>query len=383
MASSSTCPFDDVDVWASAPGRVEFIGNHTDYNGGWVLGATIDRRVDVGLRLREDDVLVLRSAQADAGVRVPLNDIEAQSGDQAWANYVLGVLVELQAAGVEVDRGMELQIQSTVPVGAGLSSSAALELATARAVVEAAGEDLPRTQLAQLCRRAENEFVGVPCGILDQAVVAFGDEDRLVRVDARTDSVTSVPFPSRTQIWIFRTHQAHALADAHYQERHDEARAARDRLDDVLGGVEHLVDVPPDRLEEVQSDLSDVLYRRARHVSTEHRRVERAVRLLHDEQYAAVGDLLFASHESSRTDYENSTEELDFVVERLKGVDSVLGARLTGAGFGGAAMAWTQEDFGRAAAEAVAAAYADEFGAELEVLACRPAPGVFARSASV
>ena len=380
VPSSLSCPFDDVDAWGSAPGRIEFIGNHTDYNGGWVLGAAIDRRVDVGVQLRDDKDLVLRSADADAAVRLPLNEIEVQSGGRAWANYVLGVIVELQAAGVAVDRGMELQVESTLPVGAGLSSSAALELATAFAVVEAVGGDLSRKQLAQLCRRAENEFVGVPCGILDQAVVAFGDDDRLVRVDARTDDITSVPFPPGTGLWIFRTHEAHALADAHYQERHDEARAARDRLDDLLGGLEHLVDVSSEQLADVQGELPEVLYRRARHVSTEHRRVQRAVRLLRDEAYEEVGDLLFASHDSSRTDYENSTDELDYVVEQLRTVDSVLGARLTGAGFGGAAMAWTRSDFGKNEAEAVAAAYNDEFDAELDVIACRPAVGAFAQS---
>lgn len=379
-SSSLTCPFDGVDAWGSAPGRIEFIGNHTDYNGGWVLGAAIDRRVDVGVRFRSDEHLVLRSADAEAAVRLPLNAIEVQSGARAWANYVLGVIVELRAAGVPVDRGMELQIESTLPVGAGLSSSAALEVATAAAIVEAVGGDVDRKQLAQLCRRAENEFVGVPCGILDQAVVAFGDDDRLVRVDARTDDITSVPFPPRTGLWIFRTHEAHALADAQYQERHDEARAARDRLDELLGGVEHLVDVSPDQLSDVQEDLPEVLYRRARHVSTEHRRVQRAVRLLRDEAYESVGDLLFASHDSSRTDYENSTDELDFVVDQLRETDGVLGARLTGAGFGGAAMAWTSAGFEAEAADAVAAAYADAFEADLDVIACRPAVGAFAQS---
>lgn len=373
-----SCPFDDVDAWGSAPGRVEFIGNHTDYNGGWVLGAAIDRRVHVGVQRRDDENLVLRSADAEASVRLPLGAIEAQSGNRAWANYMLGVIVELRAAGVSVEQGLELRVESTLPVGAGLSSSAALELATAFAVVEAVGGHMERKQLAQLCQRAENEFVGVPCGILDQAVVAFGGADRLVRVDARTDEITAVPFPPRTKLWIFRTHEAHSLADAHYQERHDEARAARHRLDELLGGIEHLVDVSPDQLSDVRTALPEVLYRRARHVSTEHRRVQRAVRLLRDEQYESVGDLLFASHDSSRTDYENSTEELDFVVERLRALDSVLGARLTGAGFGGAAMAWTRSDFGEA--EAVAAAYADEFGADLDVIACRPAPGAFAES---
>jgi galactokinase len=366
---------DAADVCASAPGRVEFIGNHTDYNGGWVLGATLNRRVAVGLTRRDDERIALESAGDVPAVRVPLGALTPQSGDRAWANYVLGVLAVLRDEGLPVDGGFDLRVESTLPVGAGLSSSAALELAVAFALAEAYGGPFDRKTLARLARRAENEFVGVPCGLLDQAVVAFGAADRLVRVDARTEEITTVPFPSRTRLWIFRTHEGHALADAPYQERHDEARAVRDRLDDLIGPVEHLVDVSPSQLESVKARLEAPLYRRARHVITEHRRVERAVHLLERGRHEEVGELLFASHASSRTDYENSTPALDFVVDRLEATDHVLGARLTGAGFGGAAMAWTRAAFGEAEARAVADAYADRFGHELEVIQGHPAPG--------
>jgi len=366
---------DAPDVYASAPGRVEFIGNHTDYNGGWVLGATIDRRVAVGLSYRDDNRITLESDGDVPAVRIERDVIEAQTGDEAWANYVLGVLSVMRDEGLNDDTGFSLQVRSTLPVGAGLSSSAALEVATACALNEAFGGGFDRMALAQMARRAENDVVGVPCGLLDQAVVTFGDERHLVRLDARTEAVSTVPFPAQTRLWIFRTHQAHALAEAHYQERHDEARAVRDRLDDLLGGVKHLAEVAPEELDVVKEHLPDDLYRRARHVSTEHRRVQRAGRLLERGEHEAAGKLLFASHESSRTNYENSTDELDFVVDRLKHDEQVLGGRLTGAGFGGAAMAWTREEFGETEAQVVAEAYADRFGEELEVLACRPAPG--------
>jgi len=365
----------EVDTYASAPGRVEFIGNHTDYNGGWVLGATVDRRVGVGLTRRDDGELRLESTSDVPSVRGSLETVEAQSGDRAWANYVLGVLAILRDEGLDVDRGFDLRVDSTLPVGAGLSSSAALELATAFALTAAYDGDFDRKTLARLAQRAENEFVGVPCGLLDQAVVAFGAADRLVRIDARTEEITTVPFPASTRLWIFRTHETHALADAQYQERHDESHAARDRLDELIGPVEHLVDVSPSQLESVKGQMKPLLYRRARHVVAEHRRVERVVHLLEEERHEAVGELLFASHESSRTDYENSTPALDFVVDRLAETDPVLGARLTGAGFGGAAMAWTRPGFGEAEAQAVAEAYADQFDRELEVLRCHPASG--------
>jgi galactokinase len=345
-----------------------------------VLGATIDLRVDVGLERRTDRQVRLKSAADVPPVQLSLDGITLQTGRHAWANYVLGVLAVLREEGLSVSTGFDLSVQSTLPTGAGLSSSAALELSTAFALTEMFGGAFDRGELARLSRRAENEFVGVPCGILDQAVVAFGDEDQLVCVDARTSDINLVPFPPETRLWIFRTHRSHSLADAHYQERHDEAHAARDRLTELLGTGQHLVDVPPRQLQAVRGELPEHLFRRARHVSTEHRRVKEAVRLLREGDLEAVGDLLFESHESSRTDYQNSTAELDFLVQRLAKKAGVLGARLTGAGFGGAAMAWTREAFGGDDAQAVREAYAERFGEDVEVMACQPAPGGFGRS---
>lgn len=376
-------PPGEYDAWGSAPGRVEFIGNHTDYNGGWVLGATIDRRVDVTLTRRDDRRIQLKSASQGAHTEVDLDELARQQGAQSWANYALGVVAVFQDAGFAVPSGFDLRVRSTLPVGAGLSSSAALELATAHALMEAYEGEFDRSELVRLCRRAENEFVGVPCGILDQAVVTFGDQDILVRVDSRSEEFSSVPFPAKTSFWIFRTHQSHRLADAHYQDRHQEAWAARDRLGELLGGVEHLADVTSHQLAEIADRLPDTLYRRARHVITEHERVKTVVNELENGTIDAVGDLLYASHESSRRDYENSTPELDFLVERLSDEDEVLGARLTGAGFGGAAMAWTRTSFSAAAAEAVKDEYEEKFGEELSILACQPAPGSFGCSLPV
>lgn len=380
LASPLVSRSESFDAWGSTPGRVEFIGNHTDYNGGWVLGATVDLRVDVGLERRTDRQLRLRSSAEVAPVRLSLDEITPQTGKHAWVNYVLGVLAVLREEGLSVPTGFDLSVQSTLPIGAGLSSSAALELSTAFALTEMFGGTFDRGELAHLSHRAENEFVGVPCGILDQAVVTFGDEDQLVCVDGRTNDVSAVPFPPETYFWIFRTHRSHSLADAHYQERHDEAHAARDRLFELLGNGQHLVDVSPEQLQTVQSKLPEHLFRRARHVSTEHRRVKRAVRLLREGDLETVGSLLFDSHESSRTDYQNSTAELDFLVQRLAKKRGVLGARLTGAGFGGAAMAWTREDFGGDQARAVREAYVERFGEDVEVMACQPAPGGIGRS---
>lgn len=373
-------PFDKYDAGGSAPGRVEFIGNHVDYNGGWVLGATIDRRVEVTIKTRSDRRIRLESSSQPEKTEVNLDQLEHQEGNRSWANYILGVVAVLRDEGLSVDTGFDAHVESTLPVGAGLSSSAALELASAHAVMEAFGGAFSRSELVRFCHRAENKFVGVPCGVLDQAVVAFGDGESLVRVDSRSGEISSVPFPPNTHVWIFRTHRTHALAEAHYQERHDEARAARDHLDELLGGVGHLVDVSPDQLATVRSELPDLLFRRARHVITEHERVKKAVRGLQEGATRAVGDLLYASHESSRRDYENSTPELDFIVDRLSDEEDVLGARLTGAGFGGAAMAWTRASFPASAGRAVQREYKKEFGEELRIMSCKPARGSFGYS---
>jgi galactokinase len=360
----------DPEVHASSPGRVEFIGNHTDYNGGSVLGATINRRVHVGLTYRNDSQIRLESAADVPQVLLDMDRIEAQAGERAWANYVLGTLQMLREEGLSVDSGFTLRVESTLPVGAGLSSSAALELATAFALTEAFDGNFDRITLTRLARRAENEFVGVPCGLLDQAVVAFGGAGRLVRLDTKTEDISTVPFPKETKLWVFLTHQTHALAEDQYQERHDEAHAARDQLKTLVDGVDHLADISPSQLEAVRKSLPDLLYRRSRHVSTEHRRVQRVARLLEKNHYEAAGKLLFASHESSRSDYENSTPELDFIVEQLMGTPHVLGARLTGAGFGGAVMAWTRDRFGQDEANSIRQAYREQFGSEIDALKC-------------
>lgn len=380
-SSPVVSPTTSCDAWGSAPGRVEFIGNHTDYNGGWVLGATIDRRVDVAITRREDRELHLESQAEVPSVQLSLDDEPTRlEGEHGWANYIIGVIRVLRDEGFALSTGLDIRVESTLPVGAGLSSSAALELASATALSELFEWGLGRRKLAQLSRKAENDFVGVPCGILDQAVVAFGDENRLVRIDAQTEEIDTVPFPSETNLWIFRTHEAHSLAEAHYQERYDESRDVRDRLDELLGGVEHLAEVSPEQLEQVREDLPDLLYRRARHVTTEHRRVQSAVQRLEEGDYEGVGELLFASHESSATNYENSTPELDFIVDWLADESSVLGARLTGAGFGGAVMAWTRNRFSAVRAKDVKEAYASRFGESIEILSCTPTQGSFARS---
>jgi galactokinase len=351
------------EILARAPGRIEFIGNHTDYNGGTVLGAAIDRGVWVAVARRADGRRRLASDRRGQIIDVPAGLPERRTGPESWANYPLGVLAAFPHFGLSVPAGFDYLAMSDLPAGAGLSSSAAIELASALAFAALAGENPQRETLVRAARHAENEFVGVPCGILDQGVSGFGRQDHLVFIDCRGPSFDTVPLPAGAHFWIFNTHTKHALVDGLYAERHRECMAAAQAL-----GVAQLVDVSPGALAAGVGRLPAVEGRRARHIVEEIARVGATVAALRRGDLAAVGQLLTASHRSSQTLFENSTTELDFLVDALAAAPHVFGARLTGGGFGGAVMALTSAAFDEPAARQVAAAYAARFGAEPDIL---------------
>jgi galactokinase len=355
---------------ARAPGRIEFIGNHTDYNGGTVLGASIDRFVEVALARRGDGAWRFASDGRGQIVAVPAGRLEKRAGASAWINYPLGVLAVLPAFGLRAPAGFDYLAASDLPVGAGLSSSAAIELASALAFSQAEGEAPPRETLARIGRQAENEFVGVPCGLLDQGVSAFGRKHHLVYIDCRVPSFSTVPLPPSAHFWIFNTHTRHALVDGMYAARHRECtQAARDL------GVPLLADITPAGLAAAEATLPPVIFRRARHVVEEIARVGEAVVALRAGDLPRVGQLLNASHASSRLLFENSTPELDFLADTLAVTPHVYGARLTGGGFGGAVMALTDVIFDDAQARTVAAAYEARFGAAPDILHARTGNG--------
>jgi galactokinase len=350
-------------IIARAPGRVEFIGNHTDYNGGRVLGAAIDRGVWVALARRSDDQRHFASAQKFAVVPTRVGDFTKRSGEASWVNYPLGVLQALERAGLKIPGGFDFLAASDLPLGAGLSSSAAIELSSAFAFARAAGENPPLETLVLAARHAENHFVGVPCGVLDQGVSGFGRKDHLVFIDCRGPHFERVPLPAGVHFWIFNTPTKHALVDGLYAERHRECMAAAAAL-----GVAQLVDVLPGALERLRGRVPLAVEKRARHVVEEIARVDAAVVALRRGDLATVGKLLTASHRSSQTQFENSTKELDFLVDALVAEPRVYGARLTGGGFGGAVMAMTAAEFGDAEANRIAADFAAKFGAAPQVL---------------
>ncbi len=357
-------------VVARAPGRIEFIGNHTDYNGGTVLGAAIDRGVWVAAAPRPDGRRRFASEQRAGIVEQRADALRKLTGDADWANYPLGVLAALPEFGLAAPEGFDFYALSDLPTGAGLSSSAAIELASALAFLELTGQRPSREIVVKVGRHAENHFVGVPCGILDQGVSGFGRKDHLVFIDCRGPHFDTVPMPAAARFWIFNTHTKHALVDGFYAARHRECMAAAKAL-----GVSLLVEADVARLEATRDGLDEPSRRRARHIIEEIARVGAAVTALQRGDLPAVGQLLTASHRSSQTLFENSTPELDFLVDALTIRPRVHGARLTGGGFGGAVMALTTPDFTEADAAQVAAAYREKFGQTPDVLRTQTGEG--------
>jgi galactokinase len=348
---------------ARAPGRIEFIGNHTDYNGGRVLGAAIDRGVWVALARREDERWRFASDQRDTMVDLKANAFEKQTGARSWVNYPLGVLAAMREHRLQLPGGFDYAAASDLPAGAGLSSSAAIELASELAFLAATQQEVARDTLVKIGRHAENHFVGVPCGILDQGVSGFGQKGRLVFIDCRGPRFETVPLPGGVHFWIFNTHTKHALVDGLYAARHRECMEAAAAL-----GVKWLADASPAVLSAAEKKLSPVAAKRARHVIEEIARVDAAVLALRAGDLSVVGQLLTRSHRSSQTLFENSTPELDALVDTLVTQPHVYGARLTGGGFGGAVMAMTSDKFIAEQAVGIAATYAKRFGESPEVL---------------
>jgi galactokinase len=358
-------------VIARAPGRVEFIGNHTDYNGGAVLGAAIDRYVWAAAAPNFEKRLRLFSAGGASVLELPLDPTGKIAGSDSWANYPLGVWRSLHDFGLPQPAGFNLFIDSNLPPGAGLSSSAALELSTALALLNLASTtDLSPDRLAALGRHAENKYVGVPCGILDQGTSAHGQAGHLVHIDCRGPVYSRVPFPENAHLWIFNTREKHALIDGFYATRNNECLDAAKAL-----GATMLADLTPAQFRSLEKKLPPALAKRAKHIVEEHARVHDTVGALQDGDLEKVGRLLTASHRSSQRLFENSTPALDLLVDLLAQHPGVLGARLTGGGFGGAVMGLTKDNFTLSDAEIIAKEYQKKIGRSPEVLHLQAADG--------
>jgi len=362
-------------VGGYAPGRLEFIGNHVDYNGGLVIGATIDKGLQAAAGRRADGRVRVFSPAYGAAVEGELAGLAPLSGDAAWANYPLGVAWALQKHTGAFPAGFDLALAGDLPAGAGLSSSAALELATAVALRELFGRSIEPLALARWCRQAENEFVGMPCGLLDQGVSAFGQEDHLVLLDCRAETFQTLPLPAGARFWVFNTGAKHALLDSLYATRRRECEDALKILRQFYPQAQYLADLSFAEVERQRAALTPDQYARASHVTREIERVRQAVVALERGDLAAVGKLLVASHQSSRELFANSCPELDFIVDQLVPLPGVFGARLTGGGFGGAVMALTSPEFSIKTAAPVLDAYGRQFGHDVVVFPTRTGAG--------
>jgi galactokinase len=360
---------------AIAPGRIEFIGNHTDYNGGRVIGLAVEQGILAMGRPRTDQKLLLKSLQGGACVTTDINCREPLTGDSAWVNYPLGVIHALRDAGANIEQGFELLFDSDLPAGAGMSSSAALELATAILIADACGFETDRETLVKIARAAENNFVGVPCGILDQGVSAFGKKDHLVGIDCQACSFTHLPLPKDVAFWVFNTGKKHSLVDSLYSKRHAECLQAFQILAAKHPYATCLSDLSETDIIAAADILPAEIYKRALHVVGENARVDAVKTALDNGDLTTVGKCLFASHGSSRDYFENSIPELDYLVAALRETQGVFGARLTGGGFGGAVMALTHSTFDAESASKIIARYQDTFDASPTLIHTHAADG--------
>jgi len=357
----------------AAPGRVNVIGEHTDYNDGFVLPMAIERYA------------IMAADAATAPGKISIYDTQFKEnatidisapvtkGQPKWSNYIRGVLAGFQNRGVKIP-ALDVAFLSTVPLGGGLSSSAALEVCTATLIEAATGKAIDPVEKALLAQKAEHDFAGVPCGIMDQFISALGREGHLLLLDCRTRKTQLVPMSDPSvALLVVNTNVKHELGSGEYAKRRAECEEAAKIL-----GVKSLRDATPDQLEKAKGKMSDVVYRRARHVIGEIERTVHAAEGIRQSNWPSVGQLMYASHAALRDDYEVSCKELDVVVEIAEDIGfkgGVYGCRMTGGGFGGCAVALVKADAVEAITKKIASDYHVKTGIEATIFASRPAAG--------
>ena len=357
----------------AAPGRVNVIGEHTDYNDGFVLPMAIERYAIMAAdsaaapgKISIYDTQFKESTSVDVSAPVT-------KGEPKWSNYIRGVLAGFQKRGVTIP-ALDIAFMSTVPLGGGLSSSAALEVCTATLMEAATGKAIDPIEKALLAQKAEHDFAGVPCGIMDQFISALGREGHLLLLDCRTRQTQLVPMSDPSvELLVVNTNVKHELGSGEYAKRRAECESAAKIL-----GVASLRDATADQLEKAKGKMSEVVYRRARHVIGEIERTTHAAEGIRNSNWPAVGNLMYASHAALRDDYEVSCKELDVVVEIAEDIGyqgGVYGCRMTGGGFGGCCVALVTASDIEAISKKIAADYHMKTGIEATIFASRPAAG--------
>lgn len=360
-----------------APGRVNLIGEHIDYNGGYVLPAALEFGTTLVIREREDGMIRLSSTNLPEEAELKVDEIGLNKTGE-WTDYPVGVMVELAERGFPVSRGFDLLYHGEIPNGAGLSSSASIEVVTGYGLLSMGGYDRDPVEIALLSQAAENNFVGVNCGIMDQFAVANGKQDHAILLMCDTLEYKHVPFRTGSyKLVIGNTNKRRGLVDSKYNERREQCAAALERLKSCKPDLSYLAEVTPSQFEDFKSALTDETVRdRARHVIEENARVLASVEALTNNDLEEFGRLMNLSHDSLRDLYEVSCEELDIMVEEARKIPGTLGARMTGAGFGGCTVSLVHEDSVEAFVKQVGERYEARAGLTGEFYVCGVGEGV-------
>jgi galactokinase len=356
-----------------APGRVNLIGEHTDYNDGFVMPAALEFSTWVGIAPRNDNALKVHSTSFNETVELGVDQLTGPPSHH-WTDYIRGVAAVLQRAGHEL-RGANLLIESDVPLGSGLSSSAALEVSTALALTCISNIKVDDLELVKLCQRAEHEYAGTRCGIMDQFIARFGRADHALLLDCRSLQYDLLPIPADARIVVCNSNVRHALASGEYNLRRQDCEQGLMSLRSVVPAIAALRDVSCADLDKHKAFLSSQVYRRCRHVITEIERTRLAAKALREGELGRFGELMYESHRSLRDDFEVSCPELDVLVELTKECRGVYGSRMTGGGFGGCTVSLIAkenvEDFQRRLTEG----YEKRIGKSATIYVCSAAEG--------
>jgi galactokinase len=356
-----------------APGRVNLIGEHTDYNDGFVMPAAIEFACRAAAAPRNDRRIAVYSANFHEVFEFSLDDPRPAAAKR-WSDYVHGVAVMLARAGHRL-RGANLLVTGNVPLGAGLSSSAAIEVVTAFALLGVSNISVERTEIARICQRAENEFVGARCGIMDQFIACHGRAGHALMLDCRSLGFRLLPLPLGVRMVIANTMVKHQIAAGEYNRRRAECEEGVRLLAETRTEIHALRDVSLDELERQRGRLPEVIYRRCRHVVSENARVERAAAAMERGDMRALGALMADSHRSLRDDYEVSAPELDLMVELAVQQPGVTGSRMTGGGFGGCTISLVESSAVQNSCRELAAAYLRATGNQPEIYVSGAAEG--------
>jgi len=364
MKKPTNRPSEQYSLAVQSPGRINIIGEHTDYNDGYVLPAAIDKKTIT--RLRRNDSATkcrLKASNLEETHAFDLRQIERQP--QGWRNYLLGVVDELQQLGCSL-RGFDCEFYGEVPIGGGMSSSAALECSFIYGLNELFELGLDTFQMIKTAQKAENDFVGMKCGIMDQFASMMGRKDHVLLLDCRSLEYQYFPLQlDNYQILLLNTNVSHALASSEYNTRRSECEEGVAHLQKIFPGITSLRDARYDQLQQCRSAMPETVFRRCHHVVTEISRVLEAAEALQRGKLAYLGELMYRSHDSLQNHYEVSCPELDFLVDQTRDKDYVLGARMMGGGFGGCTINVIEKSRREGFVNELAQRYCDRFGVDL------------------